>query len=163
MPEYVASTAQTVAARDNVLFTDTPVPCTKGLVVHREGSGIVTLKGCTPNCNARYFVAFSGNVALPAAAATTPTTTAATPSADTPQTAAVVPTGTIGIAIAVDGEPLQGATALSTPASAGQYNNVATFAYVNVPRGCCTQIAVENTGTEAINVQNANLLVTRVA
>lgn len=156
MPEYVAGTAQTIAARDNVLFTDTPVPCTKGLVVHREGSGIVTLKGCTPNCAARYFVAFSGNVALPA-------TSAPATAADTATPAAVVPAGTIALAISVDGEPLPGATALSTPAAAGQYNNIATFAYVSVPRGCCTQIAIENTGAGAVDVANANLLVTRVA
>lgn len=156
MPEYVASAVQTVAARDNVLFTDTPVPCTKGFVIHREGSGIVTLKGCTPNCSARYFVAFSANVALP-------TATAPAVAAADPAPAAVVPAGTIGIAIAVDGEPLPGATALSTPAAAGQYNNIATFAYVSVPRGCCAQIAIENAGTETIDVRNANLLVTRVA
>lgn len=162
MPEYVASAVQTVAARDNVLFTDTPVPCTKGFVVHREGSGIVTLKGCTPNCSARYFVAFSANVALPAAA-TTPTVAAATDTTTDPAPAAVVPTGSIALAIAVDGEPLPGATALSTPTATGQFNNVATFAYVSVPRGCCAQIAIENAGAETIDVRNANLLVTRVA
>lgn len=156
MPEYVASQIQAVQARDNVLFTDTPVPCTKGFVIHREGSGIVTLKGCTPNCAARYFVAFSANVALPTA--TTPAVAAADPAP-----AAVVPEGSIALAIAVDGEPLPGATALSTPAAAGQYNNIAIFAYVSVPRGCCAQIAIENAGTETIDVRNANLLVTRVA
>lgn len=157
MPEYVASAPQAVQTRDNVLFTDTPVPCTKGFVTHREGSGLVTLKGCTPNCAARYFVAFSANVALPAVAAATDTTTEST------APAAVVPAGTIALAIAVDGEPLPGATALSTPAAAGQYNNIATFAYVSVPRGCCAQIAIENAGTETVDVRNANLLVTRVA
>lgn len=156
MPEYVASAVQTVPSRDNVLFTDTPVPCAKGFVIHREWSGIVTLKGCTPNCAARYFVAFSANVALP-------TATAPAVAAADPAPAAVVPQGSIALAIAVDGEPLPGATALSTPAAAGQYNNIATFAYVNVPRGCCAQIAIENSGTETIDVRNANLLVTRVA
>ena len=155
MPEYVASAQQVVPARDNVLFTDTPVPCTKGLVVHREGSGIVTLRGCTNNCFARYLVAFSANVATQA--------TAAAETTDTPTVAAVIPAGAVALAIAVDGEPLPGATALSTPAAAGQFNNVATFAYVNVPRGCCAQIAIENAGTETVDVRNANLLVTRVA
>lgn len=42
MPEYTAIAAQTVAANQNVLFTEAPIPCTKGLVTHRAGSGLLT-------------------------------------------------------------------------------------------------------------------------
>lgn len=148
MPEYVASAQQAVAARDNVLFTDTPVPCTKGFVIHREGSGIVTLRGCTNNCFARYAVMFGGDIAIPAGGSATPAGGSA---------------ASISLAIAVDGEPLPGAVATSTPGAAESFNNVSMFAYINVPKGCCTQVAVENTGTGPIDVQNANLVINRVA
>ena len=40
MPEFTANAVQTVAVGQNVLFTDTPVPCKSGYVVHREGAGL---------------------------------------------------------------------------------------------------------------------------
>jgi len=54
MPEYTANALQTVAAGQNVLFTETPVGCNRGYVVHRDCSGIVTLRGITNQCRARY-------------------------------------------------------------------------------------------------------------
>lgn len=45
MPEFTSATVQTVAPNQNVLFTETPVGCNKGYVTHREGSGLVTLRG----------------------------------------------------------------------------------------------------------------------
>lgn len=50
MPEFTAVNLQTVAAGQNVLLTETPVGCGKGYVTHREGSGIVTLRGITNQC-----------------------------------------------------------------------------------------------------------------
>lgn len=44
-----------------------------------------------------------------------------------------------------------------------QYNNVSAGIYIDVPAGCCANIAVENTSTQAIEVANANLVVTREA
>ena len=41
--------------------------------------------------------------------------------------------------------------------------NVSSQAYIDVPCGCCVTIAVENTSDQAIEVQNANLIVVRVA
>lgn len=48
--ELTANAAQTVAAGANVLFTDTPVKCNRGYVVHREGAGLVTLRGICNGC-----------------------------------------------------------------------------------------------------------------
>jgi hypothetical protein len=44
-----------------------------------------------------------------------------------------------------------------------EFFNVFTAVFVEVPRGCCLTVAVENTSADAINVQNANLIVERVA
>ncbi|MDE6133630.1 MAG: hypothetical protein K2G04_09720 [Oscillospiraceae bacterium] len=140
MAEYTGSALQTVAAGQNVLLTETPV-CGSNCINHRDGSGIVTLRGITNQCRARYKVSFGANIAVP-----------------TGGTA-----GAISVAIAISGEPLQSATAIVTPAAVNEFFNVFTAVYIEVPKGCCVTVAVENTSTQAINVQNANLIVERVA
>ena len=67
MAEYVYPLDQTIASGNNVLLQDS-IPCNKGYVIHRNGSGILTLRGIVNNpCAkfARYFVEFNGNIALP--------------------------------------------------------------------------------------------------
>ena len=72
--------------------------------------------------------------------------------------------GEISLAIAVDGEPLQSAKMIVTPAAAQNLQNISSQAYVDVPCGwCCSTVAVQNTSTQAIEVQNSNLIVTRQA
>lgn len=139
MAEYTANTLQTVSTEQNILFTETPV-CGNGCIIHREGSGLVTLKGVTNQCRARYRVAFNGNIAVPMGGTA----------------------GAIALAIAVDGEPVSGSSMISTPATTNALNNVSATVYVNVPCGCCHTVAVRNISTQAVNVQNANLLVERV-
>jgi len=140
MAEYVAVASQEVAANENVVFTNTAVKGSN-CIQHREGSGIVTLRGITNQCRARYFVDFSANIAVP-----------------TGGTA-----GEISLAIAISGEPVLSSRMISTPAAVAQFNNVSTGIYVDVPKGCCVNIAVENTSGVAIDVANANLVVTREA
>lgn len=148
MPEYVSTATQTVQIGQNVLLVDA-FPCNKGLVLHRNGSGLVTLRGPQNNCcRARYKVTFTGNIAVAEGGTV----------------------GPIGIAIAVDGEPLYSATAIVTPAAVGDFFNVAVQTYIDVPNGCCVSVAVENilppTGTApgtAIDVANAALIITREA
>ena len=41
--------------------------------------------------------------------------------------------------------------------------NVATSAFVDVPRGCCVALSVRNVSAQAIDVSNANLMIERVA
>ena len=71
--------------------------------------------------------------------------------------------GAISLAIAISGEPVLSSQMISTPAAVEQFNNVSTGIYVDVPAGCCVNIAVENTSNQAIAVANANIIVTREA
>ena len=67
MAEFTSAAIQTVAAGQNVPLTETAVnnkPC----IVHRAGAGIVTLRGLTNQCKARFRVAFGGNIAIPTVA-----------------------------------------------------------------------------------------------
>ena len=141
MAEYVNSALQVVAENANVVFADDPIPCTKGYVAHRAGSGLFTLRGVTNQCRALYKVSFGGNIAIP---------TGGTVEA-------------ISLAIAIEGEALGGATMIETPAAVEEFSNVFASIFVTVPRGCCLTVTVRNTSTQAINVQNANLIVERVA
>lgn len=138
MAEFTSVFVQQIAANGNAVFTETPVSGSN-CIVHREGSGIVTLRGITNQCRARYLVVFNGNIAIP--------------------TGGTV--GPISIAIAVEGEALGSATATVTPAAVGDEFNVSAFAYVDVPRGCCVTVSVKNINTQTIELQNANLIVTR--
>ena len=138
--EITANALQTVEANQNVLFTDTPV-CGSCSILHREGSGLVTLRGITNQCRARFKAFFSGNIGLPA-------------------------DGTveaISLAIAINGEAVATTTMISTPAAVEEFANVASAVYIDVPAGCCVTISVRNTSTQEIDVQNANLIIERVA
>ena len=55
------------------------------------------------------------------------------------------------------------AVAIVTPAAVENYFNVSVSAFVDVPRGCCVTAALKNISTQAIDVANANLIVTRQA
>ena len=50
MAEYTANALQLVQPNQNVIFTDTPVSGYWEGIIHREGSGIVTVTGQTNNC-----------------------------------------------------------------------------------------------------------------
>lgn len=135
----------------NVLLQSS-IPCNRGYVYHRDGSGILTLRGIVNNacgCFARYQVNFNANIAVPEDGTV----------------------GPIAVALAIDGEPIQTSRAIVTPAAVDEYFNVTSTAIITVPRGCCFNIAVENASfgataadpATAINVQNANLTVARIA
>lgn len=138
--EITANALQTVAIGAPVVFTETAVNgnCS---ILHREGSGLVALRGLTNQYRARFRVTFGANIALPADATV----------------------GPISLAIAVNGEPLGTTTMISTPAAVEEFNNVSRVVFLDVAAGCCVQVSVENIGTTAVNVQNANLIVERVA
>lgn len=144
MAEYTSNALQTVNLGQNILFTESPIPCTKGYVLHREGSGILTLRGIVNNCNgcfARYKVSFGANIAIPEGGTVEP----------------------ISLALAIDGEPIPTSSMIVTPAAAEEFWNVYASVFITVPRGCCYTVAVENTSTQTIDVQNANLIVERTA
>ena len=138
--EITANAIQTVASNANVLFTDTVV-CGNCAITHRDGSGLVTLRGLTNQCRARFRVSFGGNIAIP--------------------TGGTV--GPISLAIAIDGEAVATTTMISTPAAVEEYQNVFSAIFLDIPRGCCSQISVKNISDEEIEIQNANLIIERVA
>ena len=140
MAEFTNAALQTVASNQNVILTETPVSPSR-CIVHREGSGIVTLRGLTNQCKARFRVTFGANIAVPAGGTA----------------------GPISIAIAIAGEPMPASRAIVTPAAAEQFFNVSVDTFIDVPAGCCTTVAVENTSGADIEVQNAKLIVTREA
>lgn len=140
MAEFTNASTALVAAGQNVPLTETAVAGNCN-IVHREGAGIVTLRGQTNQCRARYRVSFGANIAIP---------TGGTVEA-------------ISLALAINGEPLVSATAIVTPAAVGDYGNVFVSANVDVPRGCCLTVAAENISGQAINVANANMTVDRTA
>ena len=148
MAEFVENAVQLVESGQNVLLEDS-IPCNKGYVLHRNGSGIITLRGIVNNpCArfARYHVAFNGNIAVP-----------------TTGTAGEISLAIAILAIAIDGEPVQTSRARVTPTVVDAYFNVTSVANITVPAGCCLIISIENTSGVDINVQNANLTVDRTA
>lgn len=138
--EIIANAVQTVPANQNVYFTDTVI-CGNPSITHRDDSGLVTLRGITNQCRARFMVTFGGNIAVP--------------------TGGTV--GPISLAIAIDGEAVPATTMIVTPAAVEQFFNVKSSVFIDVPRGCCVTISVQNISDEAILVQNANLIITREA
>ena len=140
MAEYTNSNIVTVSAGQNVPLTETAVS-SKPCIVHREGAGIVTLRGLTSQSKARFKVSFGANVAIPSGGAV----------------------GAITAALAINGEPLTSAIATVTPAATEDYFNIYMSAFIEVPKGCCLTVAAENTSTQAISFANSNLIVERVS
>ena len=138
--EIIANAVQTVLANQNVYFTDTVVSGNYS-IDHRDDSGLVTLRGVTNQCRARFKVSFGANIAVP-----------------TDETV-----GPISLAIAINGEPVRASTMTVTPAAVEQFFNVSASVYVDVPNGCCTTISIQNISTITIEVENANLIVERRA
>ena len=138
--ELTANALQTVAVGQNVIFSDVAV---KGncSIAHRDGSGLVTLRGITNQCRARFKVTFGANIAIPEGGTVAP----------------------LSLALAVSGEAIGSATVISTPAAAEQFNNVFTAVYLDVPAGCCYTVSVKNVGEEPDDVQSANQIIERVA
>jgi hypothetical protein len=117
--ELTANAIQTVNANQNVLFTDVPI-CGNCSITHRAGSGLVTLRGVTNQCRARFKVTFGGNIAIP---------TGGTVEA-------------ISLAISLDGEAVGPTTMIVTPAAVEQFWNVYGAIFVEVPKGCCYSLSI---------------------
>lgn len=150
MAEYLANAVQNVSL-DNPIIFSASIPCPRGYVYHEDETGIFILRGVTNNCFARYQIAFNGNIAIP--------------------TGGTV--GPIAIAITVNGEPRLTSRAIFTPAAVDEYGNVTSTAIITVPKGCCFSVGVRyidattddpaTVPTPVIEVQNANLTITRIA
>lgn len=152
--EFSANDLQTVLPSQSVIFTASPVPCNRGLIYHRDESGLFRLAspgvingGCGYNrgcccCdmpNALYQVAFHCNIAIP-----------------------TEPAGTveaISLALAIDGEIDPSSIMTVTPAAVGEFFNVGAEIIVAVPWICrCASVSVRNVSTQSVDVQNANIV-----
>ena len=152
MAEFIYNDVQLIQPGAAALL-QTAIGCNRGYVLHRAGSGILTLRGIVNNpCAkfARYRVAFDGNIAVPEG----------------------VTAGEIQLALAIDGEIVPTSTATATPTAVDAYWNVSGFAIIDVPTGCCYTVSVENasvsetpatTPASALNLRNLNVEVTRLA
>ena len=149
MAEYSANAVQAVEPGQTVIFTDSPEPCTRGFIRHRDGSGNFLLSGWVPKrfgcrCNstgrsAQYMVDFAANIAIP-----------------TGGTA-----GEISLALTIDGSTIPTSLMIVTPADVGEFFNVSRAIDVDVWNGCCESVAVTNTSDQTISVQNANIVFSR--
>ena len=149
MAEYGYNAVQNVAL-NNALVFNASIPCNRGYVYHDNETGNFILRGVTNNCFARYRVTYTGNIAIPTGGAVAP----------------------IAIAIAVNGDARPTSRAIYTPAAVDVYGNVTSTAIITVPKGCCCNLSVRYVAadddpatvpTPVIEVQNANLTVSRIA
>ena len=146
--EYLALD-QNVSLNAPIIFEDS-IPCRNGNIYHANHTGVLTLRGRTNNCFARYQAIFNGNIAIPEGGTVTP----------------------IAVAITVSGEPRPSSKAIITPAAVDEFGNVTSTAIITVPRGCCFNLSVEAvpsstdptvTPAPVITVNNGNLTVDRIA
>lgn len=149
MAEYLANAVQQIALNAPAIFTAS-IPCRRGYIYHEDETGIFILRGATNQCFATYQVTFNGNIAVPEGGTA----------------------GPIAVAVAVNGEPRLTSRAIFTPAAVETYGNVTSPAIIRVPRGCCFSVSVESvpatadattTPAPVIELQNANLVITRIA
>lgn len=142
--EYSANALQNVSPNQSVIFTESPVPCNRGLVFHRDESGmfrVASRTDCFVTCcqlpETLYQVAFHANVQIPEGGTVEE----------------------ISLALSVDGEIDPSSTMIVTPAAAEQLENVGAEIIVAVPCICrCSTVSVRNTSTQDIDVQNANII-----
>ena len=137
MTELTAPGDQVVNPGESVVFTQVPVPCNRGFVRHRLGSGNVLLAGkvfrkpcgCFPN-NAQYALKFGANIGVP---------TGGTAEA-------------ITIAIAIDGSTIPSSQMEVTPAAVEQFFNVNRDIVAEVWSGCCETINIRIRSSQTITV-----------
>ena len=142
---------QTISANQPAIL-NTIIGCNRGYVLHRNGSGTVTLSGrtyapCQPT--AKYFVRFEANIAVPEGGTA----------------------GPIAVALAIAGEPLPDSKAIVTPAAAEDYWHVSCMSVIPVSKICCSEISLENVSESAtpattpppqIVMQNANMVIQKI-
>lgn len=141
MAEFTATTLQTVETNQNVLFTDTVINGNNS-ILHRQGSGLITLRGlCSNQCRARFKVTFGANVAIPAGGTE----------------------GPISMALAINGEAVNSTIMTVTPAATEEFFNINRATDIDIPIGCCSQVSIKNVGTQSVSVEHPNIIIERVA
>ncbi len=148
MAEYSANAVQIVNPGETVIFTESPEPCARGFVRHRDGTGNFLLSGWVPSVpgcrcqqrkTANYLVDFGANISIPEGGTVEE----------------------ISVAISVDGATLPASTMTVTPAAVNQYFNVSRAINAGVWKNCCETVSVRNISNQAIQIQNANIIFSR--
>lgn len=144
--EYSNNAVQTVNPGETVVFTEDTIPCKKGYIRHRAGTGNFLLSGWTPqrrcpcgcnkSSNAVYKTDFGANIAIPEGGTVE----------------------AISVAITLDGATLPSTNMIVTPAAVNEFFNVSRATNVSIFRGCCETLAIRNTSSQPILVQNANIV-----
>lgn len=151
MAQYITTTDSLVALNNTIPFNSVSIPCNTGNVLP-IASGVLTLKGNTPNPFARYDVEVQANVEVPEGGAVT----------------------AVAIGIAINGSVIPESIAIYTPQAVQEYGHINTSKTVTVPKGCCSQVSavyvdgtVDDaavTPTPSITVRRgASISITRVA
>lgn len=141
MAAYSALAEQTIQPGAFMVFTNTLVPCNRGLIQHADGTPLFNLSGrvfnngnrccCYNRPTAQYNTKFNANVALA-------------------PTATVEP---ISVSISVDGVAFPLSEMDSTPAAVSEFNHIGTDLPIPILNGCCQNVAVQNTGTQPIVIR----------
>lgn len=146
--EFSNNDVQTINPGESAIFSVTEVPCTRGFIRHREGTGNFLFSGyvynksgcrCCSQKTANYMVEFGANIAIP--------------------TGGTV--GEISVAITIDGATIPSSQMRVTPAAVEQYQNVSVAKVVDVFRGCCQTVTIRNISDQPILMQNANIVISR--
>lgn len=134
MIDAVNVPVQLVAVNGNVLFANTRIR-TGCSVRHEQGSGrFIALK---PGV---YSVTYSGNVSIPTGGALVP----------------------ISLDLTADGDTVAGSKVLlPAPSAVNTPTSISRTVLIRVFCDCCVALSVRNTGTGAINIQDANFVITR--
>lgn len=138
--EIITVGEQTVTSKSAVQF-QTALSTGSSSIWWRIGSGLINLRGLGPQSRARFRVVYHANVALAADATVAPIT----------------------LAVTIGGEPISPSQTISTPGAVSEYNSVSATTLIDVPFGCCTTISLSNLSDSDITIQDANLIVERVA
>lgn len=144
MAEYRYNAIQTLQPNGTVIFSNDFFPCNKGLIVHQDNSGLFQVRGIVNNPCAEYGklkINFGANVGIPTTGTVEPIT----------------------LAITVNGVTEPATTMISTPAAVEEFNSISREVEVPIPRGCCQNISVTNTSTQAIEIQNAIIDLDRIS
>ena len=142
--EYGVIIPQTIAPNGSMLFTESPVPCNRGYIFHRDGSGLFRLAspsvtgcnyriGCGRMPSADYTVGFHARVQIPEGGTI----------------------DTITFAVFVDGEEDPASLTSITPAAVEEPGTIGTDIVVEVPWICrCSSVSVRNISPETVEVLN---------
>lgn len=146
MALWTNDAVQLINPGEDAVFTLNPVPCTRGFIRQRAGTGNFLLSGavrrkscgCFPK-TANYLVDFGANIAIP----TTGTVEAIT------------------VAITIDGSTIPASTMEVTPAAVEEYFNVSREINADVWAGCCETVTIRNTSSQPIEMKNASIDISR--